>query len=292
MTLKKTLSGLAIVFSLIRCSPATVKTQENSEPKNLISGQCNFLEKELFEDRCLNTLSPSLDAMVQKFPDAAANAKTDENPKIMCPFLRLMERAKAFVRDASAPVGAIYPVEIKEIVANAREFGCSSLECGSVALLVEQAHKKLPSYLPGHVDLGKLHLAGPVSHECGLTYDFGGDRISDKVRERTLARLAEFADAQGQLQWEDLFEVKLEICEDQQMPVTTAGELEIDLIYLYLGGLDRDSISLSDVDLFLHAKLPRIKMNGWINAHSIAKIKLLKIGERSRLLKKYQQAFF
>lgn len=286
----KTLIGFVLL--LMSCSPGIEEKSSDSTTKNLVSGQCNALEKKLFEDRCLNTESPTLAAIVERFPAAAANANTEENPRIMCPFMRLMARAKAFVSEVSPQTQAIYPVGIKDIVASARVFGCSTLECGSVALLVEQAQKKLPSHLPSSVDLGKLHLAGAISHECGLTYDFGADRISAKVRDRTLNRLLEFADDQGQIQWEDLFEVKLEICEEQQMPVTTAGELEIDLIYLYLGGLEQGSIAVKDVDLFLHAKLPKTKMAGWINAHNIAILKSMKLTERLGLLKKYQQPIF
>jgi hypothetical protein len=177
-----------------------------------------------------------------------------ENPKILCPFHRLLERTGMY--DSSRSLRDGIRVAVSLISNLASEFGCSKLSCGAVAAAVSAGQVTQGTSSLGRVNVEALHTAAGIAHDCGLTFEKGGHEVSDRVRDRTLNELKTLADSNGQLTLEDLRQVQRNRCNEQGVKPSTAGLLEGELIYTFLGGNDRGSISYDDVVLFLHAQLP------------------------------------
>ncbi len=203
---------------------------------------------------CENRQAPTREAIVAKFPNVDAGSSQAENSAILCPFLRMLERAGLFEDEPDLIVPA------RKVTDGAVEFGCGRLECGGVASVVSI------SQAVGGVDLQRLHEAPPVSHDCGLTFGLGETQVNNDVRQATLDRLQQLADANGRLVFSDIETVKLEICAAQGVNITAAGETEIKLIYAYLGGVDNGFVMYSDVEKLLHAEMPATKTTEWVDA--------------------------
>jgi hypothetical protein len=188
--------------------------------------------------------SPILTAqqLVDAYPNVGPNSSRAENTDILCPFLRLIERSGLFDDQDDLVIPAA------DVADAARIFGCSKTNCQTIATATGTAQAGF-----GGVDLEALHAAFGISHECGLTYEFNGTSVSDEVRTNTLDRLAELADENGHLVYQDLETVKLEICDAQGVGSTLIGMGEVQLIYAYLGGSDNGYIQHSDVVRFLTA---------------------------------------
>ena len=82
---------------------------------------------------------------------------------------------------------------------------------------------------PGSVNVEALHKAIGIAHDCGLTFAKDGTVVDDAVRSNTLAELKARADRNGRLQFSDLEEVKLNICEAQGVALSDAGDVEVAL---------------------------------------------------------------
>lgn len=201
------------------------------------------------------------------YPDITDNSTRDENKKILCPFHRLIERAGAYDSAKQSIVGEII-VNIGHLVAATEEFGCKIVGCSTVATAVstgQQTHLKdtwkgLAKF--GHVNVTRLHKARGIAHDCGLTFEKGGVEVSDTRRALSLSKLKAIADANspsGTLVLTDIEKVKEEICQLEGVKSTVAGRFEMGLIFKYLGGEDRGFIEYTDVERFLHAKMPLTK---------------------------------
>ena len=215
---------------------------------------------------CQQGPAPTREALVEKFPDIEAGSLRAENKEILCPFVRMMERAGLFDEETNqeSPLN----VAVSSVRNGAEDFGCATVECGAVASAVANAQGG------GGIDLELLHEANGIAHECGLTFAFGGTEVDDEVRAETLSRLAELADEDGNLIYDDLLAVKLEICAEQDVTMTTPGETEVKLIFAYLGGVENGSVPLSDVDRFLHATMPEYKTTSWVNATLLGNVQV------------------
>jgi hypothetical protein len=66
--------------------------------------------------------------------------------------------------------------------------------------------------------------------------------------------------------------VKLEICEAQGVDISGAGNLEVRLIFAYLGGVDRGYILHSDVVRFLHGSMPETITEKLITAGLLSRV--------------------
>lgn len=195
------------------------------------------------------------DELARRYPAIEEGSLKPENPKILCPFHRMLERAGLYDREKKRQ--SALTVSILKISAYAKEFGCLVVGCGGVASLVSAGQVTEATTFPGYVNLEALHSARGVAHECGLTFAKGGTTVSDSVRASTLAALKNRADSFGRLSFEDLEAVKESICESQGVSNTLAGKTEIGLIYSFLGGNERGFIDYSDVERFFHAELPK-----------------------------------
>ena len=205
------------------------------------------------QEECVAPTDERREELVAKYPGIAEDTTVPENPRVLCPFLRMLTRAGIF--DPEAEKQSDLTVGIIKIATAAREFACPIVGCGGVATAVSAGQLTQFSTRIGAVNLEALHKAVGIAHECGLTFAKGGTEVSDEVRASTLASLKALADEQGHLRFEDLETVKLGICEAQGVEITTPGAFEIGLIYSFLGGNDRGYIEYSDVELFLNAKL-------------------------------------
>ena len=200
--------------------------------------------------------------LVKKYPSMAEGTTRPENKKILCPFLRILERAGMF--DAAAEEQGPLTTSIIRVATAAREFGCTLLACGGVATKVSMGQAGNGTSSTGMVNLEALHTAEGVAHECGLTFAPGGTEISDAVRESTLAMLAEEAEENGRLSFHAIDKVKNSICAEQGVAISEAGAIEVKLIYTFLGGMDRGYVDLSDVRRLFYAEMPETKNRTWI----------------------------
>lgn len=213
---------------------------------------------------CERTPAPTREEIVAKYPDVESGSTRAENKKILCPFVRMLERAGLF--DEELAGGTSSTVAVKSVGDSAKELGCSFLECNTVASVVSNGQSA------EGVDLERLHEASGVAHDCGLTFALGGTEVSDSVRNTTLNRLAELADDNGELIYDDLLTAKLEICAQQGVEISSPGALETKLIFAYLGGVERGSVPYSDVVRFLNAEMPATKTTSWVNASLLNKV--------------------
>lgn len=197
----------------------------------------------------------SREELVSRYPDIEEGSQQVENPKILCPFLRMLERAGLF--NPELETQSRLTVSIIKIASFAREFGCATIGCGGVATAVSAGQLTQFQTSPGKVNVEALHRAVGIAHDCGLTFAKGGTQVDDKVRASTLAALAARADDEGRLVYQDLEEVQLAICDAQGVKRSAPGKVEIGLIYTFLGGNKRGFIDYSDVERFFHAELPK-----------------------------------
>ena len=193
--------------------------------------------------------------LADTYPSIEEGSLEPENVEVMCPFLRLTERAGMFDRGADeyAPLKA----SIFEVAMAARDFGCSLYSCGAVATAVSAGQIFNGTSSVGKVNLESLHTAAGVAHDCGLTFAHGGTVVDPVVRDRTLDALGDRADSAGHLSYSDLRAVKQSICDEQGVSMSFAGSIEIGLIYTFLGGDRRGFIDHEDVVRLFHAELPK-----------------------------------
>ncbi len=197
----------------------------------------------------------SREALAAKYPQIEEGSLQPENKKILCPFHRMLERAGIY--DADKKEQSALTVSILKITSFAREFGCIIAGCGGVATAASAGQLTQGTTTPGSVNVESLHTALGIAHECGLTFAKGGTEVSDTVRASTLAALAERTNSEGHLSYSDLEAVKLNICAAQGVQNTSAGTIEIGLIYTFLGGNKRGFIDYADVERLFHAELPK-----------------------------------
>ncbi|RZA23981.1 MAG: hypothetical protein EOP10_11240 [Proteobacteria bacterium] len=197
-------------------------------------------------------------ALASKYPDIAAGSQKPENMKIICPFHRLLERAGLYDSSKSAGEQSGLTVGVLKIASIAQEFGCKAIGCGGVAAIVSAGQAVKFAAFPGLVDLEALHKATGVAHECGLTFAKGGVEVSDEVRASTLAALQKKADSEGHLRLADIEAVKEDICQAQGVENVKAGRVEVQLIYTFLGGVERGFVDYEDVNRLFHSELPNV----------------------------------
>lgn len=195
------------------------------------------------------------EVLAAKYPSIEEGSLRPENKKILCPFLRMLERAGIY--DSDKKEQSALAVSIIKITSYAREFGCIIAGCGGVATAVSAGQLTQGTTSPGNVNVEALHTAIGIAHECGLTFAKGGTEVSDAVRGQTLAALAQLTDSEGRLTYDDLETVKLNICEEQGVQNTPAGTVEVGLIYTFLGGNKRGFVDFADVERLFFAELPK-----------------------------------
>lgn len=178
---------------------------------------------------------------------------TTENEAILCPFLRLMERYD-IVQNRDWDKSNF---TIQETKRGARKLGADSFGVTAVATAVSAGQFFNGQTLPNFVNYEALHTASGIAHDCGLTFGKGETVVSDDARESTLASLADKANNnEGKLLFEDLKQVKLEICDQQGVDITEPGKTEVGLIFTFLGGDMNGYVLLSDVRRFFYGQLP------------------------------------
>lgn len=208
---------------------------------------------------------PTREEIVAKYPDVELGSDRPENTKVLCPFLRMLQRAGLF--DDVAAFRAETAVPVRSVAKAVGEFGCATIDCGAVALVIASRQGS------GGLDIEGLHAARGISHDCGLTFGKGETEVNPSVRQATLDRLAELADGDGNLVYDDILRVKLAICAAQNVVMTPGGEIEMKALFAYLGGVENGSVRLSDVESLLNATMPGTKTSSWVNSALIGQIK-------------------
>jgi hypothetical protein len=194
-------------------------------------------------------------ALAAKYPSIEEGSLKPENPKILCPFHRLLERAGLY--DSEKKDQSPLTVSISKIANFAKEFGCSIGACAAVATLVSGGQLTKGSTKFAYVNLEALHTAAGVAHECGLNFAKDGTVVDNAIRAKTLAALQKRADSNGRLKFSDLEAVKADTCAERGVAVSIGSTTEIGLIYTFLGGNERGFIDFADVKRFFHAELPK-----------------------------------
>lgn len=195
--------------------------------------------------------------LIKKYPSIAQDSTRSENKKIMCPYLRLIERS-GFFDDYDFSKEPELIVKIRELLKGTKEFGLGLFSARLVATAVSSGQTVSGSSSFGKVNLEALHTAKGVAHECGITFAKNAIEIDDFTRVSTLQRLKELSE-NGKLTLDNLMTVKKEICHFQGVSMSLAGKVEMGLIFKYLGGEDRGYILYSDVELFLNTYMPDYK---------------------------------
>lgn len=238
---------------------------------------------------------PTCQELVAKFP-TVSDPKHPEDRRVMCPFLRILKRTGLLdaeidknLKSSWATSGYVAPIYVTKVVSTTPEIGCQGIACAAVA---EQVAISQNSGWPAlTVDIGKLFAAPPratytdrskqrASHDCGYTFKFGDDSVNDQVRAATLARFNVIAGQnQGKIKLADLVQVKKEMCQrdyplykksglnpfspvdetHQIMLPDNRDQIEVALIWAYLGGMDNGFITPEDLDRFFHASFPANK---------------------------------
>jgi len=198
----------------------------------------------------------SADELAALYPQVAAGSTTPEDAEILCPFQRMIKRSGLLddvLADGEFEVRNRLVTEASEI------FGCASGACGTFVGYASLAQGNWNT-----LELNRLHEAGFLSHDCGLTFELGSITVDDSRRDFTLGRLTDLA-VDGTLSLDNLMQVKQEICDLEGVEMTIGGETEVKLIYAYLGGSERGYVMNSDVSRFLHATLPAYKSSEYID---------------------------
>ncbi|MBC7660792.1 MAG: hypothetical protein H7249_13935 [Chitinophagaceae bacterium] len=193
--------------------------------------------------------------LAAKYPGIEEGSLRPEDPKILCPFHRMLERAGLY--DSSKRDQMPLTVSIIKIASYAHEFGCKVVGCGGVATAASGGQLTQGATTFGDVNVEALHKAFGLAHDCGLTFAKGGTTVSNEVRSKTLAALSSRATSEGHLTLQDLEAVKENICAAQRVQNNPVGKTEVRLIYAFLGGKSRGYIDYADVERFLHAELPK-----------------------------------
>lgn len=220
------------------------------------------------------------------YPALTNTGDRDGNPKILCPFLRMLERS-----------GRLDDYDQNNIPANAlktaaEDFGCDNLTaCGPVIDVVSLGQCQTGSgffssvscwnlFRSSTVDLERLWDAPPISHGCGFTFDdptteMNNNEVSTARLTSTLEKLAAAAsNNNGQLVYQDLLDTKEDTCASEAVEPTAAGLVETKLIFAYLGGIERGYIEYTDVERFLQvsSQLPETKAQKEISALYLAQV--------------------
>jgi hypothetical protein len=78
----------------------------------------------------------------------------------------------------------------------------------------------------------------------------------------------------GTLTYSDIIQVKLDICESENVTITSAGEVEAQLIFAFTGGIERGFVDYTDVEGFLQVdnRLPATRAGEEITLFYLAHI--------------------
>eukprot|EP00594_Rhizosolenia_setigera_P019317 CAMPEP_0178956392 /NCGR_PEP_ID=MMETSP0789-20121207/10220_1 /TAXON_ID=3005 /ORGANISM="Rhizosolenia setigera, Strain CCMP 1694" /LENGTH=254 /DNA_ID=CAMNT_0020638299 /DNA_START=76 /DNA_END=840 /DNA_ORIENTATION=+ len=205
------------------------------------------------EETGLCSVSPYLNPteLLEVYPDILSD-EPPENKNILCPFVRLVERygliGNDFMPDQVTFTKCLSAIRLLGTVPNAELTGFG------VLISVSQTFQFLS--WPGFVNMEALHKTA-ISHDCGFQFAKSATATDDEYRNSTLSKLADLADDDGHLSFDDIAEVKYAICEEQGVDeITYFGEGEMSLLYSFLGGAVRGYVEYSDVERFLYSKFP------------------------------------
>ena len=204
--------------------------------------------------------APTRTDLVSQYPSIEEGSARAENKKILCPFLRMIERSGLL--DEYKAVKDLQ-IGLSDLIKAAQTFGCGMLECGGVAIKASQGQETGLGQEFGLLSLEQLHKADGIAHDCGFTFAKGGAEVSDEVRAETLRALGQRA-PDGKVSFQNILNTKKEICNRQNVEMSEPGLVEVKLIYAYLGGVDRGYVDLEDVKRLFHAEMPKYKTERWI----------------------------
>jgi hypothetical protein len=283
---------LLFAFALLSMAGCRTSAGTTSNPKDaglLPMTQCS--EGPIVAQNLPSHLKPgpTCAQLVEKFPAANAPESPDDK-KVICPFLRLLKRTGLLDKEIENNLSiasdekSVAPVSLAHLELVTGEIGCEGKACVAVAASVAKNQNSLS---PPQVDIGRLFAAPTrasysnqsqdrASHDCGYTFQFGDEAVNDETRTATLQRFKEIADKNaGRISIADLVAVKKESCQrdykiykakgllpfnlvdeaKQTLIPDSRDQMEVALIYAYLGGVDNGYLTYEDLSNFFYAKI-------------------------------------
>lgn len=254
-------------------------------------GRCNTAPKSDTDPASL-TPAPGCEALITSFPTIEAE-DSPEDKKVLCPFVRILNKSRQFADEIVANLesyafpDAVLPVSVGSFTKAAEQLGCGVDSCGGAIVVASggQSGKPVTSVSQTDiVDIGKLHTAKGLAHNCGFNFALGDTEVNETARDETLAKMKGRA-VDGRLTHADILQTKKDMClRDFELakssglptinPVSAAGDTldpgvpdttEVNLIYSYLGGIENGFVLYSDVELFFHGQMPVNKTKYVIN---------------------------
>ena len=316
-----TLSSTALtsaVMTACKTGSSGVKTEQNGDADSskdrttsetppasptVVSGQRCNTQPRSSKDLMITKYGPTCTELITKYP-AIEDPQIAEDKRVLCPMLRILNKSKIFAGEMAnhladvANASMLLPISVGTLVESVREFGCAKPSCGAVAMAVSAGQRGKSTLLTGSkelVDIGKLHTAKGVAHDCGFTFAYNDTEVNDATREETLKIFARRA-VDGRLTRDDVMATKADMCKrdyllskngtlptlnkvDKKNETLIPGrvdKVEADLIFTYLGGVDNGYILLSDIEKLFHAQIPVNKTKYLIDVALLAHVSLLK----------------
>jgi hypothetical protein len=199
--------------------------------------------------------------LIEKYPSIGQNSKRPENKKILCPYLRLIERSGLFDSEKLKSEPELI-VSLRKLLNGVKDFGLRYFAGKTAATVVSIGQSTSGTSKLGKVNLHSLHTAKVIAHECGLTFGYKEITINTNVRKNTLNRLKAIS-IDGKLSLENMLTIKKEICVAQGVKESFAGMGEVLLIFKFLGGDNNGFVYYNDVELFLNSYMPMTKSKGY-----------------------------
>ena len=298
---------LALSLSAMSCKQRSSQVDSNKEHKaegsqkeQTSAFKCNTAKQDPGKDPSGLKYGPTCDELVSNFPKAA-DKESPENKKVMCPLLRIIHRSEDWAKEIKATLkiekwqDLILPVPFAKLVESAGKFGCDSSACSAVAAKAAagQLGKEPTDVKPEDpIDIGNLTAAKGLAHDCGFAFALGDKEVNPKVVEETLKLFESFA-KEGSLTLADIMKVKFAMCkrdfdlaQQKSLPTLnqindtkdslkpgTADEIEVSLIFTYLGGVDNGTVLVSDVRRLFQAEIPANKTKYLLDRALLAHLK-------------------
>ncbi len=195
--------------------------------------------------------------MIEKYPSIGRDSKRPEDKKILCPYLRLIERSGLFDSEKLKSEPELI-VSLRKLLSGVKDFGLRYFAGKTAATVTSIGQSTSGTSKLGKVNLHSLHTAKGIAHECGLTFGHKETIINTDVRKNTLNRLKAIS-INGKLSLDNMLKIKEEICFAQGVRASFVGMGEVALIFKFLGGNDNGFVYYNDVELFLNGYMPLTK---------------------------------
>lgn len=281
-------SLLATLFFMTSACINANKSAPNSKRTYIVDPlRCNTAAKSPADPKEF-PYGPTCEELITQHPVLDRDQPAEEK-RIICPFLRMLQRTGLFKENAQENLAksknpeAVMPITLSVLERIVQKFGLvvPAAAFGSPAgvAAAQQGRNQADMTDNDTVDIGRLTEAPSISHNCGFNFLLNAKSISDEARNASLASLKASA-KDNRILFSDLEKTKAEACardyalylkdpsqplinpidkEKNTLGLTMTDHFELALLFMYLGGADNGYILYSDIELFFHGKMPANK---------------------------------